>query len=109
MAVASALGGGDKKHETHEQPSSGVGERRHTDEGEVEAERARSWLEYCGVYLILCGWGHYEARARVLGVAVWLGGVGGGVGEGNARAGSEDLGHRFAAAWVRVQAAFGDG
>jgi hypothetical protein len=48
MAVASALGGGDKKHETHEQPSSGVGERRHTDEGEVEAERARCWLEYCG-------------------------------------------------------------
>jgi len=48
MAVASALGGGDKKHETHEQPSSGVGERRHTDEGEVEAERARSWLEYWG-------------------------------------------------------------
>ena len=46
---------------------------------------------------------------RGLGVAVWLGGVGGCVGEGNARAGSEDLGHRFAAAWVRVQAAFGDG
>jgi hypothetical protein len=53
MAVASALGGGDKKHETHEQPSSGVGERRHTDEGEVEAERARCWLEYCGALCIL--------------------------------------------------------
>ena len=53
MAVASALGGGDKKHETHEQPSSGVGERRHTDEGDVEAERARSWQEL---------WGHYEGR-----------------------------------------------
>ena len=37
------------------------------------------------------------------------GGGWGGGGEGNARAGSEDLGHRFAAAWVRVRAAFGDG
>jgi hypothetical protein len=42
-------------------------------------------------------------------VVVGVGGVGGGVGEGNARAGSEDFGHRFAAAWVRVRAAFGDG
>jgi len=38
-----------------------------------------------------------------------VGGVGGGVGEGNARGGREGLGHRFAAAWVRVRAAFGDG
>ena len=44
MAVASALGGGDKKHETHEQPSSGVGERRHTDEGEVDGGGARAVL-----------------------------------------------------------------
>ena len=31
--------------------------------------------------------------------------MGGCVGEGNARAGREDLGHRFEAAWVRVRAA----
>ena len=60
------------------------------------------------MYFILCG-GIMRRGLRGLGVAVWLGGVGGCVGEGNARAGSEDLGHRFAAAWVRVQAAFGDG
>jgi hypothetical protein len=39
-----------------------------------------------------------------------VGGVGGGVGEGNARGGREGLGHTFAAAWVRsARAAFGDG
>jgi hypothetical protein len=36
------------------------------------------------------------------------GGVEGGGREGNARGGREGLGHRFAAAWVRVRAAFGD-
>ena len=35
--------------------------------------------------------------------------VGWEVGEGNARGGSEGLGHRFAVAWERVRAAFGDG
>ena len=31
------------------------------------------------------------------------------MGEGNARRGREGFRHRFAAAWVRVRAAFGDG
>ena len=38
---------------------------------------------------------------------VGVGGVEGG-GRGYARGGREGLGHRFAAAWVRVRAAFGD-
>ena len=42
---------------------------------------------------------------------VELGGGGGGGGEGTGNLGGVrvGLGHRFAAAWVRVRAAFGDG
>ena len=38
-----------------------------------------------------------------------LEGGGGGEGEGSVRGVRVGLGHRFAAAWVRVRAAFGDG
>ena len=38
-----------------------------------------------------------------------VGGGGGGGGEGNLGGVRVGLGHRFAAAWVRVRAAFGDG
>ena len=79
----------------------------HADDGGAEAERARSWQEL---------WGHYEGGGimrrglRGLGVAVGVGGVRGcAAGEGGKRGCVEDLGHRFAAAWVRVRAAFGDG
>ena len=37
------------------------------------------------------------------------GGMGGTEGEADAFGGREGLEHRFAAAWVRVRAAFGDG
>ena len=34
--------------------------------------------------------------------------MGAGLGEGNSRGGREGLGYRFAAAWVRFRAAFGE-
>ena len=54
--------------------------------------------------------GHYEARETGSG-GVFRGFKGGrGVREGNARDGMEGfIGHRFAAAWVRVRAAFSGG
>ena len=62
------------------------------------------------------GGGRYEAGASGSsgGFRGFRGGRGAGwggrgVGEGNARGGREGLGHKFAAAWVRVRAAFDDG
>jgi hypothetical protein len=52
------------------------------------------------------GGGADAARGRELG---GVGGGGGGGGEGDLGGVRVGLGHRFAAAWMRVRAAFGDG
>ena len=101
-----------------ERPISGAEERGHADEADAAA-CAPTWQEkFYGVG------GHYEAGRDIFGG--WFrgasargarGGWGGGgkkeeEGRGrpaNAFGGREGLGHRFAVAWVRVRAAFGDG
>jgi len=67
------------------------------------SERARACVwQPSGVYYTLGVGGNGSGGG-------FRGGWGGRGGrEGNARGGREGLGHRFAAAWVRVRAAFGD-
>ena len=106
-------GGDDEEHEEEEQPASGAEERGHAEEADAEAG-ALTWQE------LFSGWGGIMRRGvgalvgglgRIRGlVGVGeAGGTGGTEGEADAFGGREGLVHRFAAAWVRVRAAFGDG
>ena len=99
--------------EDEEQPASGAEERVHAEEADAEAG-ALTWQE------LFSGWGGIMRRGvgalvgglgRIRGlVGVGeAGGTGGTEGEADAFGGREGLVHRFAAAWVRVRAAFGDG
>ena len=99
--------------EEEEQPASGAEERVHAEEADAEAG-ALTWQE------LFSGWGGIMRRGvgalvgglgRIRGlVGVGeAGGTGGTEGEADAFGGREGLVHRFAAAWVRVRAAFGDG
>jgi hypothetical protein len=106
-------GGDDEEDEDEEQPASGAEERGHAEEADAEAG-ALTWQE------LFSGWGGIMRRGvgalvgglgRIRGlVGVGeAGGTGGTEGEADAFGGREGLVHRFAAAWVRVRAAFGDG
>ena len=106
--------GGDEEQEEQEQQSAGAVARRGAEERGVEERGAAlcapRWRNFSG--------GGEAARRRLGGLGGLWGGGGGVGGVGGGRGGGVErnlggvrvgLGHRFAAAWVRVRAAFGDG
>ena len=104
--------GGDEEQEGQEQQSASEAARRGVQERGA-ALCAPRWPNFLGGGILRVGdLGGELGGLGGLEVGGGVGGVGGGgVGEGEDNLGGVrvGLGHRFAAAWERVRAAFGDG